>query len=252
MNVKLDQLVQSVLQTNALSECSLTQLQSLAEQYPYSSTLQLLLTAKLKTEDPSAYRQQLQKTSLFFNDPLWLRYILENVTTEDPSDEKKDEVFETESSQILPGIKEVAASTLSAKHEESSNEQKEVKEELTFEPYHTIDYFASQGVKYTNEEKPKDKLGQQLKSFTEWLKTLRQVPVSEISKTSESPEEKQVEQLAAHSLEDRNVMTEAMAEVWEKQGNPAKAIEIYYKLGLLDPSKSSYFAAKIEQLKNLI
>jgi hypothetical protein len=46
-------------------------------------------------------------------------------------------------------------------------------------------------------------------------------------------------------------VTEAMAEVWEKQGNTIKALELYEKLSLLDPSKSSYFAAKIEHLKQL-
>ncbi|HWC52259.1 MAG TPA: hypothetical protein VG676_01650, partial [Chitinophagaceae bacterium] len=71
----------------------------------------------------------------------------------------------------------------------------------------------------------------------------------ELSKSVDTNLEKKVEQLAAHSIEDRNVVTEAMAKVWEKQGNAAKAIEIYNKLGLLNPSKSSYFAAKIEQLK---
>jgi hypothetical protein len=40
-----------------------------------------------------------------------------------------------------------------------------------------------------------------------------------------------------------------MAEVWKKQGNTAKAIDIYNKLSLLDPSKRVYFAAKIEELK---
>ena len=59
-------------------------------------------------------------------------------------------------------------------------------------------------------------------------------------------------QLAEHSLEDREVITEAMAEVWEKQGNASKAMEIYSKLSLLDPSKSVYFAAKIEDLKKRI
>jgi len=42
---------------------------------------------------------------------------------------------------------------------------------------------------------------------------------------------------------------EAMAEVWIKQGNTAKAEEIYRKLSLLDPLKTAYFAAKIEDLK---
>ena len=122
--------------------------------------------------------------------------------------------------------------------------------ELLFEPFHTVDYFASQGIKFSEEEKPTDKLGQQLKSFTEWLKILRKTPVTEISLPANLQTEQKVEKMAAHSLADREVLTEAMAEVWEKQGNKEKAKAIYNKLSLLNPSKSSYFAAKIEHLKH--
>lgn len=125
------------------------------------------------------------------------------------------------------------------------------KMELSFEPYHTVDYFASQGIRFKEEEKPKDRLSHQLKSFTEWLKTLKKLPPSEIPSTATRQEEKKVEQMAEISLNDREVVTEAMAEVWEKQGNAVKAQELYEKLSLLDPSKSSYFAAKIEHLKQL-
>lgn len=125
------------------------------------------------------------------------------------------------------------------------------KMELSFEPYHTVDYFASQGIRFKEEEKPKDRLSHQLKSFTEWLKTLKKLPPSEIPSTATRQEEKKVEQMAEVSLNDREVVTEAMAEVWEKQGNAVKAQELYEKLSLLDPSKSSYFAAKIEHLKQL-
>jgi hypothetical protein len=122
--------------------------------------------------------------------------------------------------------------------------------ELSFQPYHTVDYFASQGIKVRDDEKPKDKFGQQLKSFTEWLKILKKVPVTEIATAVGTQSEKKVEQLAEHSVSEREVVTEAMAEVWVKQGNPEKAITIYRKLSLLNPSKSSYFAGLIEQLKN--
>ncbi len=88
----------------------------------------------------------------------------------------------------------------------------------------------------------------QLKSFTEWLKTMKRVPVIEIASPDSGGEQK-VEQMAEFSLAERHVITEAMAEVWEKQGNRAKAKEIYRKLSLLDPAKSSYFAAKIEELR---
>jgi hypothetical protein len=124
---------------------------------------------------------------------------------------------------------------------------------LTFEPYHTVDYFASLGIKFREEEKPKDKFGQQLKSFTEWLKSLKKAPepAAGSAPTATGPEDKKVTQMAAHSLAEKDVVTEAMADVWEKQGNHEKAIETYRKLSLLNPSKSAYFAAKIDHLKQL-
>ena len=67
--------------------------------------------------------------------------------------------------------------------------------------------------------------------------------------TADTGSEEKVVQLASQSLDDRNVATEAMAEVWIKQGQPEKAAEIYEKLSLLNPSKSSYFASLIENLK---
>jgi len=42
-----------------------------------------------------------------------------------------------------------------------------------------------------------------------------------------------------------------MAEVLVKQGKSEKAIEMYQKLSLLNPSKSAYFAAKIERIKSI-
>ena len=130
-------------------------------------------------------------------------------------------------------------------------EKAEAKDQaLVFEPYYTVDYFASQGIRNNVEEKPKDRLGQQLKSFTEWLKTIRQMPPQQIAAmNTDSSSEEKVVQLATHSLDEENVDTETMAEVWIKQGQPEKAIKIYEKLSLLNPSKSSYFAVLIEKLK---
>ena len=81
------------------------------------------------------------------------------------------------------------------------------------------------------------------------MKTIRQLPPQQVAAMTDSPSEEKVVQLATHSIEDRNVETEAMAEVWIKQGHPEKAADIYRKLSLLNPSKSSYFASLIENLK---
>ncbi|HEX2609071.1 MAG TPA: hypothetical protein VHK91_16930 [Flavisolibacter sp.] len=122
--------------------------------------------------------------------------------------------------------------------------------EFTFEPFHTVDYFASQGIKLSQEDLPKDKFGKQLKSFTEWLKTMKKLPASQMSQSLDHGTENKVQHLAEDSIHQSDVWTEAMAEVWIKQGNAHKAREVYNKLSLLNPSKKAYFAAKIENLKH--
>jgi hypothetical protein len=120
---------------------------------------------------------------------------------------------------------------------------------ISFEPFHTVDYFASQGIKISQEELPKDKFGKQVKSFTEWLKTMKRLPATQLGTTVDAGTETKVQNMAQDSIHDANVWTEAMAEVWIKQGNRSKAIEVYNKLSLLNPSKRAYFATKIENLK---
>jgi hypothetical protein len=117
-----------------------------------------------------------------------------------------------------------------------------------FEPFHTIDYFASQGIRLTLEENPTDPLGRQLKSFTEWLKVMRRLPQKEREIIPDRAAEQSIQSFAAHSIEGKEVVTETMAEVLAKQGMPERARIVYEKLSLLNPDKSAYFAAKIEQL----
>ena len=38
-------------------------------------------------------------------------------------------------------------------------DQEPAETELSFQPYHTVDYFASQGIKFVPEEKPTDRFG---------------------------------------------------------------------------------------------
>jgi hypothetical protein len=117
-----------------------------------------------------------------------------------------------------------------------------------FEPMHMVDYFASQGIKLTDEVQTADKLGKQLKSFTEWLKTMKKVHIPG-NEVNAGVSDIAIQALAAKSNKEGEIVTEAMAEVLIQQGKAGKAIEVYKKLSLLNPSKSAFFAAKIEQLK---
>ncbi len=78
---------------------------------------------------------------------------------------------------------------------------------------------------------------------------MKRLPAPELEKILGSNREQKVEHMAAESVQNADVFTEAMAEVWIKQGNVSKAIEVYNKLCLQNPSKSTYFAAKIDHLK---
>lgn len=127
-----------------------------------------------------------------------------------------------------------------------SSETEEI--EISFEPLHTVDYFASQGIKISEEDLANDHLGKQVKSFTAWLKSMKKLHPGQLPDQNEVVE-KIIQSASETSNLDAHVLTEAMAEVLVKQNKQEKAIEMYQKLSLLNPSKSAYFAAKIESLK---
>ncbi len=119
---------------------------------------------------------------------------------------------------------------------------------IPFEPLHAVDYFASQGIHLTEDAISDDQLGKQVKSFTAWLKSMKKLHPGQLPEQNEVIE-KLIQTSSEASNQSANVLTEAMAEVLVKQGKRDKAIEMYQKLSLINPSKSAYFAAKIESLK---
>lgn len=120
---------------------------------------------------------------------------------------------------------------------------------IPLEPLHTVDYFASQGIKL-REIEGKDKLSIKLRSFTEWLKTMKRIHPEKLEQESEEQVQSKIQHIAEHSNEVNEVVTEAMAEVFARQGLHQKAIEVYQKLSLQNPDKRTYFAAKISKLND--
>jgi hypothetical protein len=129
------------------------------------------------------------------------------------------------------------------------NTSEVTEDKITFEPLHTSDYFASLGIKLSGKILHSDKLGKQMKSFTEWLKEIKKLQPDQLPLQSEQAD-LTIQKLAEASNLGVEVETEAMAEVLIQQGKKQKALNVYKKLSLLDPSKSAYFAAKINQLKD--
>lgn len=222
MQQSLTSIATALLGKPSIEECTLTEIKKLCADYPWLSTARLLLVHKLKAVQDPSWTTAYEQAQLFFPATNWLNLLLESDTQKPVSP------------ITPPGAKNPPQET------------------LAFEPFHTIDYFASQGIQYIPEELPTDKFGQQLKSFTEWIKAMKKLPLSEMGKSIDPTEEKKVEQLAGNSLQQNEVLTEAMAAIWIKQGNIAKAKEIYSKLSLLEPSKSAYFASRIDELNTML
>jgi hypothetical protein len=178
----------------------------------------------------------------------------EPVAAPEPTAPQQEPIHDEEAPYVLeereerPAAEEVVAATETPAEAEASKQTVTAKQDFLFEPYHTIDYFASQGIKLTLEENPSDTLGKQLKSFTDWLKTMRRLPQKDREVVPDRVAEQAVQTSAAHSVLGKDVVTETMAEVLAKQGMREKARAVYEKLSLLNPDKRAYFAAKIEQL----
>lgn len=272
MSETIHALAQSLLGKASVEECSLDEITELVNRYPYFAPAQFLFLQKLKQENAAQHVSQLQKSVLYYHDALAFEFFInsdqfyteinfhessepsfnneqpEEKTSHNVTEEFIDEIFPKEKTgeteqQIAGAIENVLM------QEEKQMDAPVENNALAFEPYHTVDYFASLGIKLSQEEAPKDKFGKQLKSFTEWLKTMKRIPASEISKNADVTTESKVQHLAEDSVHDADVITEAMAEVWIKQGDRDKALKIYEQLSLLNPSKKAYFAHQIENLK---
>jgi hypothetical protein len=330
---------------NDLSRVGEDILIKLADKYPYFAPVQMLLSAKLKESNSLEFIKQAQKTSLYFTNPYWLHYLLqekpvkaeiienspsfidyswsgskpiiresnENVTEQlDPSFEnhiaKTDNEFNSNISiptielvkEMMKGIdKQVLPESVMEEHfdvaidHQPSNDESEsgsmlanlepyneeiatdlsnskishllstqladfkkpVKEEeeleIAKEPMHTIDYFASQGIKIDLSKIPQDKLTTHLRRFTDWLKYMKHDNPNPIDLGTNQDLEEAVEIIANTSNEQKEIVTETMADVLQKQGQLDKAIQLYIKLSFLNPEKSAYFASKIQHLKGI-
>src|SRR5688500_2180456 len=69
MTNRFDVLTQQLFQKN-IDDCSVEELQGLANEHPYFAPAQSALLLKLKEADQNGYQTQLQKTILYYHDPL--------------------------------------------------------------------------------------------------------------------------------------------------------------------------------------
>lgn len=234
-----------------------TNVASLAQQYPWYPTAQLWLSEQGNAEAPG-------RLAAFVQQPLRMHVLLTAVTPAQVEPESLGTNEQPEAVALAAEAEETVYHDPVHPPEEAAEEpaadaaaQEEQPlaavaatassddEDLLFQPYHTVDYFAALGIKMDASQLGTTRFDVQLKSFTQWLKTMKRINYQ----TGQISNDPLVEAQASASLQTKEVVTEAMAEVLAQQGMAKQAIAVYEKLSLLHPEKSVFFAARIEKLK---
>ena len=84
-------------------------------------------------------------------------------------------------------------------------------------------------------------------------KDLKKKKKKKKKKDNQWPDTKRARQMARESIQEKDdIASVTLATLLEKQGYYEKAIQMYERLSLIFPEKSTFFAQKIENLKNLI
>ena len=215
-------------------------LEKYAMEHPYAPTIQFLLAKKYQLIASPLLTAQLYKATAYFPSSLHLHCLMNQLAQTEvnaPADAKLNTLL---NSQVAKFNEEVDASdVLDYEKETTTSLQK--------------DYFAAQGIELDLSKLPQDKFTQQLRSFTAWLKVIKNKDgVDQLDQIGAlgADQEQIIAQIAEKANIPADILTESMAEIWEKQGNLKKAIATYEKLSFIFPEKSVYFASRIEQLKN--
>ena len=264
MTTNADSIIKELFQKSSLNEVTKEELLQFHITYPFSSIGSFLYAQKLKQDNDFQFRNAVSHTSLYFNNQRWLYYLLHEIGSLEfahgqdfqrtektidsaPLEEPKIDLAE-------PAVEQPSMAIPSEKGEivaEPSLSQDEALLELSYKQYHTVDYFASQGIKLGQIDGA-DKLGQKVKTFTEWLKTMKTIQKEEARNQSikQQPVGEATLEKAETDHNQQIILTETMAEVYQKQGLTDKAIEVYHKLSLQNPLNSHIFADRIKALKD--
>ncbi len=171
--------------------------------------------------------------------------------TKDAEETEKDRLF-NEAKKILDDLKSVNLIETKEKVVPEPEKNTEAKEKAeTNDVFAKIEAFKKKNAqKKTAAPEPenpeKEKERDLIQKFTETQPTIPPAP------KNEDLTDEEIKNLSEQSVsKTKPIVTELMANIYINQGKNDEAIEIYEKLILKNPEKRAYFAAKIEEVKEI-
>jgi hypothetical protein len=253
-------LIQQLFGKPSLIEVSPEQLEDLLSQYPYFAPLHWLNA--LKKSDTTLNQPAVHQAAAYAYHPFRLRsYFFPDQVAQDSGQEQNLLAPEVPPAQDVSKEGGENSEKIEYQSDNTTSGSEKAQPAPLIQPLFTQDYFAYTGTRIPEHiamDKPPTL--EQLHSFTDWLRTLNRPQGALDPDLGEDPaslaahtenEDSHLKKTAEDSVRpSEEVLTEAMAEVRLRMGQRDKAIEIYEKLSLSNPEKSSYFAQKIQDLKN--
>ena len=231
---------------------SLDFLKRITEKYPYCQTSHILLAKNVEAFDKLEYEKCLNKASVYAVDrKVFLRYI-----SEKPKEEKPVAMKKETSINNTPNNNKVSEHGLKQNYKSLSKEelQKIVNKRLTEIDKTLKTKSASQQSRpapkifMVNDllDKPVKKDNDKKPGINLIDKFLEEDPAKIVPKRDE---EAVVDLAESSASENDDIISETIAQIYSKQGKTDKAIEVYKKLSLKFPEKSSYFALRIAEVQ---
>jgi hypothetical protein len=280
-----EQFTQCLHSPEKLKNTDLADLTMMVNDFPYCSTLRILKTVKLFLDKNVLFESELKTTAIYagsrkilkrhidrMSDEKMRIVLPDEVNTGTVSTDKKEET----STQKSPGTKK------SPEQKNQSETKETVVEKTGKEKKEQVNRPATKPDEKTDKEVLKKPVSGKKLSLEE-LKKIVEDRIREIEKEKNKKTEKQDEKVkkfkttdeiidnfiknnpsisrpkvsffdpmesAKESVVDKeNIVSETLAKIYMDQGHYQKAINIFKKLSLKYPEKSSYFAALIEKAK---
>ena len=253
-----------------MTDTILQQMENKVDQYPYCQTLWMLLAAGWALHEPLKFQQNLPKIATIVPNRSQLKEVVSRAinkspliislfsiiekTTVAPSQETAPPFFIEEEATSTPSITENDLQMLMNQLEEIENDISNFMDEIQSHPQQKpLDTIPASvyDISKIHEVFPEKnaqldaKKNETLLLIDRFLE--KQPTISRTTGEFFNPENV-IEQSIDNS---QHPVSETLAIILEHQGQPQKAIEIYQKLILENPEKSTYFAARIENLSNI-
>ncbi|MDX2195004.1 MAG: hypothetical protein NW207_01185 [Cytophagales bacterium] len=271
-----------ILQNRVADTHDVAALEDIQKKYPFSSIPHVLIAKSFADKEHLNSPQKLKRASLFSVDRSYLyKFITEKKTLlktepkaeETPKELQQDLQFELKKTQMLHEIQENLAKLRNNVSNELDTVSQKITESKSQKPIENVPIEPKIGLKYYVHDSrfakgPIHSTSSAIDDYLNFINKFEKNKISEkdekesiiknflrstpsLSRTLLPENEENKKDLSDESLAtEDDFLTENMANIYLKQNKIKKALEVYEKLMLKYPEKSSYFALKIESLKN--